>query len=163
AVYLFFVPERRNSAMLNLAPIGIGANLLNRLAAIGDLHQFGGAAGADADLGLEQLLPLGPVAGVLLLERREVLAGGDVVLLSLVLGFVAFLDMRLDSANQLRLVHSSPSLIRSASFALVRLTMSVRLPSRRLIRYIRGHFGSAAMRGSNLDGLRDWFSVTLCG
>src|SRR5262249_6336786 len=52
---------------------------------------------------------------------------------------------------------------KSASFALDRLTMSVRMPSRRLIRYIPGHFGSAAMRGSNLGGLRDWFSVTLCG
>src|SRR5260221_3924333 len=41
--------------------------------------------------------------------------------------------------------------------------MSVRLPSRRLIRYIPGHFGSETMRGSNLEGLRGCVSVTLCG
>src|SRR5215472_17925326 len=51
----------------------------------------------------------------------------------------------------------------SASFALVRLIMSVRLPSRRLIRYIPGHFGSATMRGSSLGGLRGCLSVTLWG
>src|SRR5262249_54508290 len=51
----------------------------------------------------------------------------------------------------------------SASFALDRLTMWVRLPSGRLIRYIQGHFGSATMRGSSLGGLRDCFSMTLRG
>src|SRR5215475_10559232 len=50
-----------------------------------------------------------------------------------------------------------------ASIALVRLSMSVRLPSRRLIRYIRGHFGSATMRGFMVGGLRAFLSVTLCG
>src|SRR5262249_13881853 len=49
----------------------------------------------------------------------------------------------------------------SASFALVRLTISVRLPSCRLIRYMPGHFGLATKRGSSLGGLR--LSVTLCG
>jgi hypothetical protein len=39
--------------------------------------------------------------------------------------------------------------------------MSVRLPSRRLIRYIRGHFGSSTMCGSRLGGLRGCLSVTL--
>src|SRR5262249_35544117 len=47
--------------------------------------------------------------------------------------------------------------------ALDRLTISVRLPSRRLIRYIPGHFGSATMRGFTLGGLRGCLSVTLCG
>src|SRR5262245_37195635 len=41
--------------------------------------------------------------------------------------------------------------------------MSVKLPSRRLIRYIPGHFGSATMRGSSLGGLRGCLSVTLGG
>jgi hypothetical protein len=51
---------------------------------------------------------------------------------------------------------------KSASFALARVTMSVRLPSRRLIRYISGHFGSGTMRGSNVGSLRDCLSVTRC-
>src|SRR5262249_40502694 len=45
---------------------------------------------------------------------------------------------------------------------LVRLTMSVRLLSGRLIRYIPGHFGSAAMRGFMFGGLRGCLSVTPC-
>jgi len=82
-----------------------GAHLLDRLAAIGDLHQLGGAAGADAELGLEQLLPLSPVAGVLLLERRKVLTGGDLlVVLGSLGGLIARSDVRLDGADQLRLI-----------------------------------------------------------
>src|SRR5262249_46042662 len=52
---------------------------------------------------------------------------------------------------------------KSASFALDRLTISVRLPSRRLIRYIPGHFGSATMRGFMFGGLRGGLIVPLRG
>src|SRR5262245_65400494 len=48
-----------------------------------------------------------------------------------------------------------------ASLARVRLTISVSDPSGLLTRYMPGHFGSGAMRGSSLGGLR--LSVTLCG
>src|SRR5262249_42658022 len=91
--------------MLDLAPIGIGADLLDRLAPVGDLHQLRGAAGADADLGLKQRFPFRPVAGVPLLERREVTASGDIMLVGLLFGLVAPGYMRLDVANELHLVH----------------------------------------------------------
>src|SRR5262249_61724486 len=81
----------------------LGAKFRKRLAAVGDLHQLGCAAGADADLDLEQRLPLGPVAGVLLLERREMLAGGNVVVLALLGGLSALGDVRLDRADERRL------------------------------------------------------------
>src|SRR5262249_32182378 len=78
--FTFSVPERRNLSVLDLAAIGIGADLLDRLSAVGQLHQFGRAAFADADLGLEQFSPLCPAATVTGLERLQVLAGGDVML-----------------------------------------------------------------------------------
>src|SRR5262249_8111195 len=109
-IFLFSVPERRNFAVLNLAPIGIVADLIGRLAAIRDRHQLRGAALADADLGLEQRLPLFPRAGVTGLERSEVLAGGDVMLLGLLAGVVAFGDMRPDRADQSLLIRAADDL-----------------------------------------------------
>jgi hypothetical protein len=101
---VLFVPERRDLSVFDLAAVGIGADLLERLPAVGDLHQLGGAAGADADL-FECLLPLGPGAGTAL-ERREILTGGDVVLLGFLGRPVAPADVRPDRADQSRLIRA---------------------------------------------------------
>jgi hypothetical protein len=93
----------------------LGAKLRKRLAAVGELHQFAGAAGADVDR-LEQRFPLGPgaVMPVMLgLELLEVLAGGDVVPLGLVLSLVAGGDVRLDRADQRCLCFGTGDRLRS--------------------------------------------------
>src|SRR6266496_1415734 len=85
----------------------LGLDPLECLAAIRDLHQLGRSRLADADLVLEQRFPFVPRAGMVGLERLEVLAGGDVVLLGLVLGVVALGDVRLDGFDKLRFAHDA--------------------------------------------------------
>src|SRR5262245_59915920 len=107
---IFFVPERRDLSVLELPPIGIVTDLLERLAAIRDLHQFGGAASADVELSLEKRLPLFPRAGVAGLERSEVLAGGNVMLLGLLAGVIALGNMRPDRVDQSLLIRAGDDL-----------------------------------------------------
>jgi hypothetical protein len=59
---------------------GVSPDLIDRLCTIRDLHELGGARLADANLILDQRLPLCPIASVTGLERFEVLASGDVML-----------------------------------------------------------------------------------
>src|SRR5262249_16868640 len=90
----FFVPERRRSfPVLNLAPIGIGADLCDRLATVRELHQLAGAARRKPDLGFENAFPFRPGGGVGGLQAREVLPSRNVMLFRLILGFVAFFYM----------------------------------------------------------------------
>jgi len=111
-----------------------GAHLVDRLGAVGDLHQLGGAALADADLGLEQLFPLGPAAGVLSLERLQMLAGGDVMLLGFLGGLIALGDVCLDPADERRLRQGDGDV----SFGSDRAVQLIRLPGSAFGRRNRG-------------------------
>src|SRR5262249_47592740 len=76
------------------------SHALDRLAAVGDLHQLGGAASADVHLVLEQCFPFFPGAGVRRLERHEILPGGNVMLLGFLGGLIALGDVGLDLGDQ---------------------------------------------------------------
>jgi hypothetical protein len=79
--------------VFNLALVGTVADLLNGLGAIRKQHQLRCPQLADPAFVLEQRFPLGPGAGVLSLERFQMLTSGNVMLVRLVLELITLGDV----------------------------------------------------------------------
>src|ERR1700730_6732546 len=74
-------------SMLDLADIGFGAGLLDRLGAAADGHQFIGAGATDIALGLDDVLP---VVRPRLLDGGDMLADGRLIFLDLARSVLKF-------------------------------------------------------------------------